>query len=100
MKNIFVFLVPRKIIIDQQYSNFTLVTGDAVIFVCVPDSEAPFNIKWQKGDSILSPEEDNSLFLHIRSRNDSGRYECVATSKRREEVLAVDVVVFGEYTEY
>lgn len=92
----FTFLVPRKIVIDQPYTNLTLITGDAVIFTCVPDSEPPFNIKWRKEDSILSPQANNSLLLHVHSRNDSGRYECVATSPRKEEVLAVDVVVFGE----
>ena len=92
----FLSLVPVTIVIDKEYSNLTLVTGDAIIFTCVPDSEAPFSIKWRKDGSVLSPQANNSLLLHIQSRNDSGRYECVATSKGREEVLAVDVVVFGE----
>ena len=63
----------------------------------MPDSEAPFSIKWQKDGNGLLAQANDSLLLHIQSRNDSGRYECVASSKQGEEVLAIDVLVFGEF---
>jgi len=74
----------------------TLVTGDAVLLNCVPDGDIPFKVVWLKEDKQLTPQANDSLLLHIRSRKDGGRYECVATSKQGEEVLAVDVIVFGE----
>lgn len=74
----------------------TLVTGDAVLLNCVPDGDIPFRVVWLKEGKELTPQANDSLLLHIRSREDGGRYECVATSKRGEEVLAIDVVVFGE----
>lgn len=86
--------VPREVIIDQVFTNLTVVTGDAIIFTCLPDYDEPFSVRWRKGDNILSTWANNSLFLHILNRNDSGRYECIATSQRRQEVLAVEVVVF------
>ena len=90
------FLVPRSVVIDQEYTNLTLVTGDAVLLSCVPDDDIPFKVVWLKEGKELTPSTNDSLLLHIRSRKDGGRYECVATSKQREEVLAIDVVVFGE----
>ena len=94
--NFSLLLVPREVIIDQVFTNLTVVTGDAIIFTCLPDYDEPFSVRWRKGDNILSTWANNSLFLHILNRNDSGRYECIATSQRRQEVLAVEVVVFGE----
>lgn len=90
-------LVPRKVIIDQEYTNFTVITGDAVIFTCVPDSDELFVIKWRKNGIFLPSQANQSLFVNFLDRNNSGRYECVATNQRRQELLAVDVVVFGEY---
>lgn len=90
-------LVPRKVIIDQEYTNITVITGDAVIFICVPDSDEPFVVKWRKDGNFLPSQANQSLFVNILDRNNSGRYECVATNQRRQELLAVDVVVFGEY---
>ena len=90
-------LVPRKVIIDQDYTNFTVITGDAVIFTCIPDSDESFTVKWRKDGNFLSSQANQSLFVHILGRNNSGRYECVATNQRRQELLAVDVVFFGEY---
>ena len=74
----------------------TLVTGDAVILSCAPDGDPPFKVLWRKDGNELTPQTNNSLLLHIQRRNDSGRYECVATNTTREEVLVVDVVVYGE----
>lgn len=74
----------------------TLVTGDAVHLNCAPDGDIPFKIMWRKENRQLTPLANDSLLLHIRSRKDGGRYECVATSKQGEEVLAIDVIVFGE----
>lgn len=91
-----VFIVPRSVIIDQEYTNLTLVTGDAVLLNCVPDGDIPLKVVWLKEDKRLIPQANDSLLLHIRSRKDGGRYECVATSKQREELLAIDVIVFGE----
>ena len=90
-------LVPRKVIIDQEYTNITVITGDAVIFTCMPDSDEPFVVKWRKDGNFLPSQANQSLFVNILDRNNSGRYECVATNQRRQELLAVDVVVFGEY---
>lgn len=72
------------------------MTGDAVILNCVPDIDALFSIEWRKDGTYLTLQANDTLLLLIRSRNDGGRYECVATSKRREEVLVIDVVVFGK----
>ena len=91
-----IFSVPRTVVIDQEYSNLTLVTGDTVVLTCVPDSDIPIRVVWLKDGNELTPQANNSLLLHILSRNDSGRYECIATSKRGEEVLAIDVIVYGE----
>lgn len=89
------FLVPRSVDIDQEYTNLTMVTGDAVLLNCVPDGDIPFKVVWLKEDKQLTPLANNSLLLHIRSRKDGGRYECIATSKQGEHVLAIDVLVFG-----
>ena len=89
-------LVPRSVVIDQEYTNLTLVTGDAVHLNCVPDGDIPFKVVWRKEGKQLTPQANDSLLLHIRSRKDGGRYECVATGKQGEEVLAIDVIVFGE----
>ena len=62
----------------------------------MPDGDIPFKVVWRKEDKQLTPQANDSLLLHIRSRKDGGRYECVATGKQGEEVLAVDVIVFGE----
>ena len=88
---------PRTIDIDEPYSNLTLVTGDAVILNCVPDIDALYSIEWRKDGTYLNPQANDTLLLLVQSRNDGGRYECVATSTRREEVLVIDVVVFGKY---
>lgn len=90
------FTVPRTVVIDEEYSNLTLVTGDVVHLTCVPDSGIPIKVAWLKDGNELTPQANDSLLLHIRSRNESGRYECIATSKRGEEVLAIDVIVYGE----
>ncbi len=74
----------------------TLVTGDVVRLTCMPDSGIPIKVTWLKDGNKLTPQANDSLLLHIRSRKESGRYECIATSKRGEEVLAIDVIVYGE----
>lgn len=75
----------------------TLVTGDAVILTCTPDGSISFNVEWLKDGNELIPQANDSLLLHIRSRNESGRYECIAATNRGEEVLAIDVIVYGEF---
>ncbi|PFX30360.1 hemicentin-1-like isoform X2 [Stylophora pistillata] len=85
--------VPRPVVINQN-TSLTLVTGDAVSFSCAPDVGPPFKVVWRKDGSELTPQANNSLLLHIQRRNDSGRYECIATNTTKEEVLVVDVVVY------
>lgn len=87
--------VPRPVVVDQN-TSLTLVTGDAVILSCAPDGDPPFKVLWRKDGNELTPQTNNSLLLHIQRRNDSGRYECVATNTTREEVLVVDVVVYEQ----
>ncbi|KAL9989079.1 hypothetical protein ACROYT_G003587 [Oculina patagonica] len=88
--------VPRTVVIDKEYSNLTLVTGDVVRLTCMPDSGIPIKVTWLKDGNKLTPQANDSLLLHIRSRKESGRYECIATSKRGEEVLAIDVIVYEQ----